>query len=180
MTTKKAIEHVRLALNEIGFDCKSEGMKRTPKRIIESWIRMTRGYKQNVVLSRVYTEKSDMCIAKGIPFVSVCEHHLQVFSGTIDIAYVPNHHKVTGLSKLDQLVEKYSKRFQIQERLTSQIADELMEKLDPQGVMVISRAVHTCKMCEGYSGGEYELSALRGIFLLHEAPRLEALTLIRR
>jgi len=176
---RKAEEYVRLALAELGFDCTSEGMRRTPKRIVQTWQRMTVGYKQKVDLGRTYTEKSDMCIAKAIPFVSICEHHLQVFSGTVDIAYIPDtKHHVTGLSKLDQLVNKYAKRFQIQERMTSQIADELMDVLEPQGVLVVSRAVHTCKMCEGYNGGEYVISAVRGLFLYHAEPRMEALRLL--
>jgi len=98
------------------------------------------------------------------------------FYGHVYVAYLPRE-RVTGLSKLDQLVEKYSLRLQIQERMTRQIADEIEEKLEPKGVMVVIKATHTCKLIEGYSTGEYITSAVRGLMLTHDAPRHEALSL---
>jgi len=149
-----------------------EGLKRTPIRIAASWARMLEGYDMEVKLSRTYTERSDLVASFGIPFVSLCEHHLAPFYGTVDIGYIPRHN-VTGMSKLDQLVKKYSLRLQIQERLTSQIADELWQVLQPHGVIVVTEAIHTCKLVEGFQPTSYTCSACKGVFLWNTAPREE-------
>jgi len=174
MTIKKCVYEI---IRELGLDPESEGMKRTPLRMERMWREWTKGYNMEVALKRTYSESSEMVVEKGIPFMSFCEHHFMPFYGTVSIAYVPHRH-VTGLSKLDALVEKYSKRFTIQERMTQQIANELMEQLEPKGCMVVSEAVHTCKMTEGFHGGSYVCSVLRGIFLVNEGPRNEAMRLM--
>ena len=140
--------------------------------------RMTSGHKMEVTLERVYTEKPNMVVERGISFISLCEHHLMPFHGQVHIAYIPHEEKVTGLSKLDQLVQKYALRLQIQERMTQQIADELEERIHPKGVMVMSEAVHTCKIIEGYPGGKYVNSVCTGVFLLFGAPREEAMRIM--
>ena len=126
---KRVAKWIRKALQELGLDVDSEALKRTPIRIASSWMRMLEGYNREVLLKRTYTERSDLVASFGIPFVSICEHHFAVFYGTVDIGYIPRN-QVTGMSKLDQLVEKYALRPQIQERFTSQIADELWHVLN--------------------------------------------------
>jgi len=166
---------VRQILKALGQDLEREGLRRTPQRIAEMYERMTRGYDMEVALERTYTGKSNVIIEPDIPFVSLCEHHLAPFFGTVSIAYIPHQYKVTGLSKLDQLVQKYALRLQLQERMTQQIADELHDAIQPKGVMVVSRATHTCKLMEGFSASEYVVSVCKGVFLLFEPPRLEVL-----
>jgi len=174
--TQKIAEHIKAALVELGLDVDSEALKRTPIRVAAAWLRMCEGYNREVLLKRMYTERSDLVASFGIPFTSVCEHHLAPFYGTVDIGYIPRN-QVTGMSKLDQLVEKYALRPQIQERFTSQIADELWEVLQPNGVIVVTEAVHTCKMLEGYPPSTYTCSACRGVFLWNTAPRDEFMRL---
>jgi len=173
---KRVAEHIRAALIELGLDVNSEALERTPIRIAASWLHMCEGYNREVLLKRMYTERSDLVASFGIPFTSVCEHHFAPFYGTVDIGYIPRN-QVTGMSKLDQLVEKYALRPQIQERFTSQIADELWKVLEPNGVIVVTEAVHTCKMLEGYPPSQYTCSACRGIFLWQTGPREEFLKL---
>jgi len=175
---KQQIENlVQELLVEIGIDPSDEGMKRTPIRIYEMYKRMVSGFDMEVTLTRVYSESSSMIVSNNIQFVSLCEHHLMPFHGTVSIAYIPKK-GVTGMSKLDQLVQKYALRPQIQERLGEQIADELWKNLDLYGCMVVIRALHTCKLIEGFPPGEYVTSALRGIFLWSTGPRSEAQALM--
>lgn len=164
-------------LIEAGFNLEEEGMKRTPLRMREMYEKMTSGFDMEVTLTRVYSESSSMIASNDIQFVSLCEHHLLPFHGTVSIAYIPKK-GVTGMSKLDQLVKKYSLRPQIQERLGEQIADELWKDLDLYGCMVVIRAMHTCKLIEGFPPGEYVTSALRGVFLWSTGPREEAMKLM--
>ncbi|RLE67021.1 MAG: GTP cyclohydrolase I FolE [Thermoprotei archaeon] len=173
---KVIARHVKAILEELGLDPNSEAFKRTPIRVASVLLRMTEGYNREVTLTRTYTERSDLVASFGIPFVSICEHHLAVFYGTVDIGYIPRN-QVTGMSKLDQLVEKYALRPQIQERFTSQIADELWKTLQPNGVIVVTEAIHTCKLLEGFQPSTYTCSACRGVFLWNTAPRDEFLKL---
>jgi len=160
-----------------GLDPDSEGLKRTPERFEWALEEMTKGYRMKVKLERQYTEKSNLIISKEIPFIALCEHHLMPFYGTVTIAYIPRK-RVVGMSKLDQLVLKHSRRLSVQERLTEDIATELWKSLEPHGVMVITKAIHTCKIIEGFAPTEYICSTCKGVFLWHQGPRSETLSLL--
>jgi GTP cyclohydrolase I len=127
-------------------------------------------------------EHEEMVMIKDIPFYSMCEHHLIPFIGKAHVVYIPSKGRVTGLSKLVRVVEGYAKRPQVQERLTSQIADTLMEKLKPQGVLVIIEAEHLCMSMRGVKkpGALTVTSAVRGALRKNAKTRTEALTLIKR
>jgi len=165
-------------LANIGIDLTAEGFIRTPERFLNVMSRFTTGYSMEVKLERTYTENSSMNIEPNIPFVSLCEHHLMPFFGHVSIAYIPNAKKVTGLSKLDQLVEKYSLRFQIQERMGNQIADEIQKVVKPLGTAVIIKAVHTCKLVEGCQATRYITSAIRGVFIDEPHAKTELMMLL--
>lgn len=152
----------------IGDDPNREGLKETPKRIIKSWGKLFSGYSQKPEsVLKTFTEGScdEMVILKNIEFYSTCEHHFLPFFGTISIGYLPNK-RVLGISKLARLVEIYSRRLQIQEKLVAQIADSLMEHLHPLGVMVVCKAKHMCICARGVEKNQAEMitSALRGAF----------------
>ena len=171
-------------MNLVGINPHTHDTQRTPERFWEVLVCATKGYSQTVSLDRLYDDKQETVehaairISTGIPFTSFCEHHWMPFIGTADIAYIPNG-KVTGMSKLPQLVEKYAHRFQNQERMTEQIANEIEEVVKPLGVYVITRARHTCELVEGYNrDGPYVCSAIRGIFTKDVNPREEVLRLL--
>ena len=157
--------------------------KRTPERFWETLRYATQGYSKEVTLARVYDDTANpefpvLRISPGIPFVSFCEHHWAPFIGTVDIAYIPQG-KVTGMSKLPQVVEKYANRFQNQERMTEQIAEEIWTVVEPMGVMVVSKGVHTCERIEGYQRNKpYICSSVRGVFTKEVNPRTEFLGLL--
>jgi len=176
---KKIAEHIKEIIEILGLDPESEDLRRTPIRIATTWLRFTEGYNREVKLWRQYEGKADLVAEFGIPFTTLCEHHFMPFYGTVDIGYIPKE-RVVGLSKLDQLVEKYALRFQIQERMTAQIADELWEAAKPYGVIVVSSAVHTCKMVEGFQPRPYVCSACRGVFLWNPAAREEFFNLRKK
>ena len=166
-------------LTSFGVDPKEdEGLKRTPVRFISVLHRFREGYNMKVTLDRCYTHECNMIIEKDIPFVSLCEHHLMPFYGTVTIAYIPEKRKVTGLSKLDELVQKYSLRFQIQERMAKEIADELEKAIAPKGTAVIISAVHTCKLVEGFQATNYIVSEVRGVFHTEPHAKQELLSLL--
>lgn len=166
-----------------GINPHTEDTKRTPERFWEFLMHATQGYSQEVTLERMYEDSANpelpvMRISQGIPFISCCEHHWLPFTGTVDIAYVPKG-KITGMSKLPQVVQKYAHRFQNQERMTEQIAEEIWTTVEPMGVMVICRGFHTCERIEGYQRiGPYITSAIRGVFTKELSPRSEALSLL--
>src|ERR671936_174348 len=136
---KKKIEKlIRRLLIELGENPDREGLIGTPHRIAEMYDEIFGGYRMNAELDISFSEESDAIIVKGIQFYSMCEHHMLPFYGKVDIAYIPSG-KVFGISKLARLVEKYSRRLQIQERLTKEIADEIM-KMGVKGVLVIAEA----------------------------------------
>ncbi|MGN1103458.1 MAG: GTP cyclohydrolase I FolE [Candidatus Coproplasma sp.] len=144
----KAIEDLLIA---IGEDPEREGLKDTPRRVAEAFAEFTSGSAQSAkqALSKTFNvEGGDMIIEKDITFSSTCEHHLMPFFGKVAIAYIPDG-KVVGLSKLARCVEEYSKNLQLQERLTSQIAEAVMTELCPKGVLVYCEAEHTCMTCRG-------------------------------
>ena len=164
----KIIEGVKLILEGIGEDVNREGLVDTPERIARMYEEIFSGMDEDaaVHLNKTFTaENTDMIIEKDISFYSVCEHHLVPFYGKAHIAYVPNG-KVVGLSKLARTVEVYAKRPQLQERMTTQIADAIMENLGAKGVMVILEAEHMCMTMRGVKkpGSRTVTLASRGVF----------------
>lgn len=151
MDREKAIKAIEQLLEALGEDTSREGLKDTPRRVADAFAEFVSG--ENACaeehLSKTFVCTSgDMVLEKDIAFSSTCEHHLMPFFGKIAIAYIPDG-KVVGLSKLARTVEVFSKRLQLQERLTSQIAEEIMRCLAPVGVMVVCEAEHTCMTCRG-------------------------------
>ncbi len=154
---------VRELIIEVGEDPSREGLLETPKRIAEMYAEIFEGYDIDSELSVQFSEDSDVVIAKDIKFYSMCEHHILPFFGKIHIAYSPNG-RVFGISKLVRLVEKYSKRLQIQERLTKDIADELYSQ-GVKGVVVMTEAEHLCMKMRGVRNDATMMSAaFRGIY----------------
>lgn len=154
---------VRELIIEVGEDPTREGLRETPQRIANMYTEIFEGYDSDSELSVQFSEDSDTVIARDIQFYSMCEHHMLPFFGKIHIAYSPNG-RVFGISKLVKLVEKYSKRLQIQERLTKNIADELYGQ-GVRGVVVLAEAEHLCMKMRGVRNDAVLLSsAFRGIY----------------
>ena len=154
---------VRELIIEIGEDPTREGLKDTPRRIADAYGEIFAGYDSDSELSVQFSEDSETVVAKNIQFYSMCEHHMLPFYGTIQIAYVPNG-RVFGISKLVRVVEKFSKRLQIQERITKNIADELYSQ-GVKGVAVIADAEHLCMKMRGVKNdAKVTTSAFRGTF----------------
>jgi GTP cyclohydrolase I len=176
---------VRVLLNSIGEDPTREGLLKTPQRVSKMYEFLTRGYQldvASVLNGAVFEEKySEMVIVKDIDFYSLCEHHLVPFFGKCHIAYIPNG-KILGLSKLPRIVEVFSRRLQVQERLTQQIADTLYTSLNPDGVGVVIEARHLCMMMRGVEkqNSIATTSAMLGVFRDEIKTRNEFLTLINR
>jgi GTP cyclohydrolase I len=159
---------LRDILRHIGDNPDREGLKDTPQRIIRSWSELFCGYKQNPAdLMRFFSEGScnEMVVLRDIEFYSMCEHHFLPFFGRVHIAYIPDG-KVIGISKLARLVEVYSRRLQIQENMTAQIADAIMEHLQAKGAMVVCEAQHLCMVARGVKKQNSTMvtSAIRGVF----------------
>ena len=159
---------IRNLLIAIGENPDREGLIDTPKRVVKSWNDLFAGYKQTPeeVLKTFFTVAYDeMIICKDIEFYSNCEHHMLPFYGKCHIGYVP-HKKVVGLSKLPRLLDAFSRRLQIQERLSEQVADSIMKYLDPLGAGVIIHAKHHCVLCRGVQKQNSKMitSSVRGIF----------------
>jgi len=179
----KLEEAVRTILTEVGEDAKREGLLQTPHRVAKAWEFLTKGYKEDVrkVLNgAIFTEKYDeMVIVKGIDFFSLCEHHLLPFYGKAHVAYIPKG-KIIGLSKVPRLVEVFSRRLQVQERMTQQIAETLFEILEPDGVAVVIEARHLCMMMRGVEkqNSSATTSAMLGSFREDERTRNEFLKLV--
>ncbi|MFA6431032.1 MAG: GTP cyclohydrolase I FolE [Candidatus Margulisiibacteriota bacterium] len=185
MFNKAKIEKaVKEILSAIGEDVTRPGIKETPKRVAEMYAEIFSGLHENPA-DHLTTFKQgsheEMVTVKDISFYSVCEHHLVPFFGKAHVVYIPKKGKVTGLSKLVRVVEGYAKRPQVQENLVSQIADTLMEKLDPHGVMVVIEAEHLCMSMRGVKkpGTMTITSAVRGVFQRNAKTRAEALSLIK-
>jgi len=175
---------VRTILEAIGEDPDREGLRNTPYRVAKMCEEIFSGLNQEADqhLEIIFSEKhEEMVLVKDIQLYSFCEHHLLPFFGKAHVAYIPKEGKVTGLSKLARVVEVYARRPQLQERLTSQIADSIMRVLKPQGVIVVIEAEHMCMTVRGVNkpGSKTITSAVRGIFRKQEATRAEALALIR-
>ena len=144
-------KNVKEIIDFIGDDSNREGLLDTPSRVIKSWAHLYSGYKSDpATIMTTFTEGScdEMVILKDIEFYSMCEHHMIPFFGKISIGYIPNG-RVIGISKLARLVEIYARRLQIQEKMVGQIADALMEYLEPKGVMVVCEAKHLCMVARG-------------------------------
>lgn len=182
---RKKIEHaVRDILEAIGENPSRKDLLETPKRVAEMYEEIFSGINQDprkeleVILDQKHNE---IILLKGIPLYSVCEHHLLPFIGRAHIAYIPRQGRVTGLSKLARVVDALAKRPQVQERLTTQIAEIIMSKLKPQGCMVVIEAEHMCMSMRGVKkpGTLTVTSAVRGIFQENEKTRAEALALMK-
>ena len=181
---EKIARGIRLLLEGIGEDPERAGLQRTPSRVAEMYAELTAGMRedpQQHVVALPGDSHDEMVIVKDIHFASVCEHHLAPFVGKSHIAYIPKNGRIVGLSKLARLVETFARRLQVQERLTSQIADTLYEGLKPVGVMVVMEAEHTCMTLRGVKkpGAITITSAIRGGFRKDPRTRAEAMALIR-
>jgi GTP cyclohydrolase I len=163
MDEERVKKLVRELIIEVGEDPTREGLRETPERIANMYKEIFGGYDSDSELSVQFSEDSDVVIARDIQFYSMCEHHMLPFYGKIHIAYSPNG-RVFGISKLVRLVEKYSKRLQIQERLTKNIADELHSQ-GVKGVVVLADAEHLCMKMRGVKNdATLSSSAFRGIY----------------
>jgi len=176
-------ELVREMLSRVGEDPSREGLINTPQRVVKSMQHLTRGYSQqpsDVLNGALFTvDYDEMVIVKDIEMFSLCEHHMLPFFGKVHIAYIPNG-KVIGLSKLPRLVEVFARRLQVQERLTTQLADAIQETIQPQGVGVVIEARHLCMMMRGVEKQHSAAvtSAMLGVFRQQET-RNEFLSLLR-
>jgi GTP cyclohydrolase I len=177
-------ELVREMLSRIGEDPDREGLLATPGRVQRAWEFLARGYQQSpesVLNDALFTvEYNEMVIVKDIEMFSMCEHHLLPFFGKVHVAYIPNG-KVVGLSKIPRLVDVFARRLQVQERLTTDIADAIVEAIKPQGVGVVVEARHLCMMMRGVEKQHSSAvtSAMRGEFLENKSTREEFLSLLR-
>lgn len=180
---QKVQEAIRLLLEGIGEDVNREGLVDTPERVARMYEEICGGLEEtaDVHLSKTFTStNSEMVIEKDITFYSLCEHHLMPFYGKAHIAYIPNG-KVVGLSKLARTVEVFARRPQIQEQLTVQIADAIMENLNAKGVMVYMEAEHMCMTMRGIKkpGSKTVTTACRGLFLENDALKQQMLCAIK-
>ncbi len=184
MDKKKIEKAIKMLLEAIGEDSSREDLKKTPQRVSDMCEEIFSGIKEDpskeleVLLSEKHEE---IVLLKGIPLYSICEHHLLPFIGKAHIAYIPKNNRVTGLSKLARVVDILSKRPQVQERLTTEIADCIMKKLRPMGVMVIIEAEHLCMGMRGVKkpGVITATSAVRGVFKESSKTRSETMALIK-
>jgi GTP cyclohydrolase I len=178
-------EQIRFILQALGEDPDREGLKRTPQRVAQALSFLTQGYRmdpEKVINDAVFSEDyEEMIVQKDIDFYSLCEHHLLPFFGKAHVAYIP-HHKIVGISKLARLVDVYARRLQVQERLTNQIANIIMEKLDPLGVAVVIEAEHLCMRMRGVEKQNSFIitSTLLGAFRTRQDTRAEFMNLIRQ
>lgn len=180
---EKIIEGVKLIIEGIGEDVNREGLLETPDRIARMYEEIFSGIGETAEehLSKTFTvEGEDLVLEKDITFYSMCEHHFVPFYGKVHIAYIPNG-KVAGLSKLARCVEVYSKKPQLQERLTSEIADALMEYLDAKGVMVVIEGEHMCMTMRGVKkpGAKTITTTYRGLFKEDIELKKEVINLIK-
>jgi GTP cyclohydrolase I len=184
MNKEKIEKAIRYILEAIGEDPKRKDILDTPRRVAEMYEEIFSGVQKDPAkeLEVVLDQKHDeIILLKGIPLYSVCEHHLLPFVGKAHVAYIPKQGRVTGLSKLARVVDTLAKRPQVQERLTTQIAEIIMSKLKPQGCMVVIEAEHLCMSMRGVKkpGTLTVTSAVRGIFKENEKTRMETLALLK-
>lgn len=169
---------VREILTEIGEDPDREGLRATPERMHRMYFELTAGYHvdpDRLINNAVFeVDYSEMVVVKDVPFYSLCEHHLLPFFGSAHVAYVPNG-RVLGLSKIPRVVEMYARRLQVQERMTQQIAEFLMERLEPRGVGVVLEATHLCAAMRGVRkpGTVMTTASVLGLFRRNDKTRAE-------
>jgi GTP cyclohydrolase IA len=180
-----AEDAVRGILRYMGEDPDREGLARTPSRVVQAYEYLTSGYTQDpkqVINGALFTEENyqEIILCRDLDFYSLCEHHLLPFIGKAHVAYLPNHH-IVGLSKIARLVEIYARRLQIQERLTTQIAQTIMDEIKPLGVAVVLEAEHLCMRMRGVEkqNSYVTTSAMLGRFRTHLETRQEFMNLLR-
>lgn len=183
MDKKKIERAVREIIEAVGGDLSQEGLKRTPERVADMYEEVFSGMGREASseLEVFFEEEHDeVILLKGIPLYSICEHHMVPFVGKAHVAYIPEDNRITGLSKIARVVDILSRRLQVQERLTTQIADAIMGKLRPKGVLIVLEAEHLCMSMRGIKkpGIITTTSAVRGIFRSSSKTRAEALALI--
>lgn len=176
---------VRSILDAIGEDPQREGLLETPKRVAKMYAEVFSGLEDDPekYFDTIFTEQhEELVLVKDIPFYSMCEHHLVPFFGQAHVAYLPKNGKVTGLSKLARAVEAVARRPQLQERITTTVADAIESKLTPKGVMVVIEAEHMCMTMRGIKkpGAITVTTAVRGIFETDATSRAEVLSLIKK
>jgi GTP cyclohydrolase I len=182
-TTEDLVKQYQNVIDLLGEDAEREGLLKTPQRVAKAMQFMTQGYKQDAVAilnsARFREDISEMVIVKDIELYSMCEHHMLPFFGKAHIAYIPNGY-ITGLSKLARVVDVFSRRLQVQERLTTQILTAIKESLNPMGVAVVIEAKHLCMMMRGVQkqNSVTTTSAFDGEFLNNHVTRNEFLKLI--
>lgn len=167
-----------------GDDPNRNGLHETPYRVLKAYMEYTKGYAEDprAILGKSFdVEYDELVLVKDIPFNSMCEHHFAPFFGIAHVAYIPKDNVITGLSKFARLVDAFAYRFQVQERLTAQIADTIEEVLDPLGAAVIVDATHYCMCGRGVrkAGATTTTSSMRGVFRTNDAARKEVLDLIK-
>ena len=167
-----------------GDDPERDGLEETPMRVLKAFLEYTEGYHEDPKkhLEKVFdVDHQELILVRDIEFYSMCEHHFAPFYGVAHVGYIPNE-KVTGLSKIGRMVEGYAKRFQVQERLTNQIAEAMEEILQPQGTMVVVEAKHMCMCSRGVkkANSSTTTTSTRGIFKEQNDAKLEFLTLLNR
>ncbi len=182
---EKMKEGVELLLEGMGYDSDEPGLVETPRRVADMYEEVLSGLNKDprdVVKVLEGEEYDEIVLVREIPFYSLCEHHLLPFHGHAHVAYIPENNRITGLSKLARVVEMYARRLQVQERMTSQIADSLMHTLAPKGVIVVCEAEHLCMTMRGVQkpGSLTVTSVVRGIFRDNQATRSEAINLIEQ
>lgn len=178
------MEGVKDLIELCGDDPERDGLQETPYRVLKAFLEYTEGYREN---PKTHLEKTfdvdhqELVLVKDIEFHSVCEHHFAPFFGVAHVGYIPNK-KITGLSKIARMVEGYSKRFQVQERLTTQIASAIEEVLEAKGTMVVIESKHMCMCGRGIkkSSASTTTSSVRGVFATNSDARAEFLSLLKK
>lgn len=178
------MDAVRQLVTLCGDDPNRDGLEETPFRVLKAFLENTEGYHEDPkqhLLKKFDVAHQELILVKNIEFYSICEHHFAPFFGVAHVGYIPNE-KITGLSKIARMVEGYAKRFQVQERLTTQIVEAMEEMLQPQGTMVVLEAKHMCMCGRGIkkSNASTVTSSVRGIYADHPAARAEFLTFIKQ
>lgn len=182
--TEELATNVKNVLSHIGEDVNREGLLKTPERVAEALQFLTNGYDQSpddIIAQAIFHEEySEMVIVKDIEVYSLCEHHMLPFFGKAHVAYIPNG-KIVGLSKIPRVVDAYSRRLQVQERLTIEIRDCIQRTLNPQGVAVVIEASHMCMQMRGVQkqNSVTTSSAFTGLFLKNDSTRKEFINLIQ-
>jgi GTP cyclohydrolase I len=180
---RKIEKAVRMILEAVGEDPDREGLRETPQRVAKMYDEVFSGLRTDPKdVLKVFKDEGheEMVLLKDIPFYSMCEHHLLPFAGHAHVCYIPSHDHLSGISKLARVVDVLARRPQVQERLTGQVADTLMEKLKAQGVLVVFEAEHYCMTMRGVrkAGSRMVTSAVRGCLSTNDITRKEALALI--